>query len=97
MGSERGRGLMDLAADTPELLPLKSSPAFVGEGDHAKHGGGVASAEAEAERDMAKNEREVRRERRQKFICLQPSSRPENLCNFPGDSHVDMAQMARHR
>src|SRR5687767_7108154 len=34
-GKERGNGV---------LAPIKSSPAFAGEGDHAKHGGGALQA-----------------------------------------------------
>jgi len=40
------------SADT-FLEASRSSPAFAGEGDHVKHGGGAASAESEAEHGMA--------------------------------------------
>jgi phosphomethylpyrimidine synthase len=39
--------------NTDSFLAANSSPAFAGEGDHAKHGGGAASAEAEVEKGMA--------------------------------------------
>jgi len=35
------------------LAATNSSPAFAGEGNHAQHGGGAASADAEAEAGMA--------------------------------------------
>ena len=38
---------------TDAFLAANSSPAFAGEGGHAKHGGGAASLEAEAEKGMA--------------------------------------------
>jgi phosphomethylpyrimidine synthase len=40
------------SADT-FLEATNSSPSSLGEGDHAQHGGGAASAEAEAEAGMA--------------------------------------------
>jgi phosphomethylpyrimidine synthase len=35
------------------LEATNSSPSLLGEGDHAQHGGGAASANAEAEQGMA--------------------------------------------
>jgi phosphomethylpyrimidine synthase len=48
------------SADT-FLEATNSSPAFAGEGDRAQHGGGSASAQAEAEAGMAEMSAEFRR------------------------------------
>jgi phosphomethylpyrimidine synthase len=43
---------MKIAQEVRDFATKQSSPAFAGEGDHVKHGGGAASADAEAEKGM---------------------------------------------
>ena len=44
-----------------DFAAAQSSPVFAGEGDHAQHGGGATSAEAEAEAGMAEMSEKFRK------------------------------------